>query len=218
MKNIQSDYSVYILFKSLKCCSAKISKKYLLFSLSFMSNSLGTHGLQHTRLPCPSPSPRVYSNSCPKLKLMNLLRVCSNSCLNSEGEVVVPEVCGQFSCQTHGADRRKNLPSFFLVYLGPFPPHSHCGLSLERVMSAFCSVTCGQTIYLLCQKGHTVPVPPLPLAVSPPHPMLSSPLHGPIHKLQKHRWVDLSGILICCAEVFCSVFDTDVIRCELIEG
>ena len=22
------------------------------------------HGLQHTRLPCPSPSPRVYSNSC----------------------------------------------------------------------------------------------------------------------------------------------------------
>ena len=23
------------------------------------------HGLQHTRLPCPSPTPRVYSNSCP---------------------------------------------------------------------------------------------------------------------------------------------------------
>ena len=24
-----------------------------------------THGLQHVRLPCPSPSPRVCSNSCP---------------------------------------------------------------------------------------------------------------------------------------------------------
>ena len=24
-----------------------------------------THGLQHARLPCPSPSPWVYSNSCP---------------------------------------------------------------------------------------------------------------------------------------------------------
>ena len=23
------------------------------------------HGLQHTRPPCPSPTPRVYSNSCP---------------------------------------------------------------------------------------------------------------------------------------------------------
>ena len=30
-----------------------------------MSNSLKPHGLQHTRLPCPSPSPRVCSNSCP---------------------------------------------------------------------------------------------------------------------------------------------------------
>ena len=30
-----------------------------------MSNSLPTHGLQHTRPPCPSPNPRVDSNSCP---------------------------------------------------------------------------------------------------------------------------------------------------------
>ena len=30
-----------------------------------MSNSLLPHGLQHARLPCPSPSPGVYSNSRP---------------------------------------------------------------------------------------------------------------------------------------------------------
>ena len=30
-----------------------------------MSNSLWPHGLQQTRLPCPSPSPRACSNSCP---------------------------------------------------------------------------------------------------------------------------------------------------------
>ena len=30
-----------------------------------MSNSLRPHGLQHARLPYPSPTPRVYSNSCP---------------------------------------------------------------------------------------------------------------------------------------------------------
>ena len=35
------------------------------FSHSVMSNSLWPHGLQHTRLPCPSPTPRAYSNSCP---------------------------------------------------------------------------------------------------------------------------------------------------------
>ena len=34
-------------------------------SLSVVSDSLQSHGLQHTRLPCPSPTPRVCSNSCP---------------------------------------------------------------------------------------------------------------------------------------------------------
>ena len=35
------------------------------FSGSVMSNSLRPHRLQHARLPCPSPTPRAYSNSCP---------------------------------------------------------------------------------------------------------------------------------------------------------
>ena len=35
------------------------------FSHSVMSNSLWPHGLQHTRLPSPSPTPRACSNSCP---------------------------------------------------------------------------------------------------------------------------------------------------------
>ena len=30
-----------------------------------VSDSLRPHGLQHTRPPCPSPIPRVYSDSCP---------------------------------------------------------------------------------------------------------------------------------------------------------
>ena len=30
-----------------------------------MSDSLWLHGLQHTRLPCPSPTPEACSNSCP---------------------------------------------------------------------------------------------------------------------------------------------------------
>ena len=36
----------------------------MLFSCSVMPNSLRPHGLQHARLPCPSPSPRACSNSC----------------------------------------------------------------------------------------------------------------------------------------------------------
>ena len=35
------------------------------FSHSVMSDSLWPHKLQHTRLPCLSPTPRACSNSCP---------------------------------------------------------------------------------------------------------------------------------------------------------
>ena len=35
------------------------------FIPSVMSESLRPHGLQHARPPCPSPTPGVYSNSCP---------------------------------------------------------------------------------------------------------------------------------------------------------
>ena len=35
------------------------------FSWSVVSNSLWTHEPQHTRLPCPSPAPRVHPNPCP---------------------------------------------------------------------------------------------------------------------------------------------------------
>ena len=37
----------------------------LLFSRSVTSDSLRPHGLQHTKLPCPSPAPGACSNSCP---------------------------------------------------------------------------------------------------------------------------------------------------------
>ena len=35
------------------------------FSRSVVSNSLQPHGLQHTRLPCPSPTPEACWSSCP---------------------------------------------------------------------------------------------------------------------------------------------------------
>ena len=37
----------------------------ILFSCSVVTDSLWPHGLQHPRPPCPSPTPRVYPNSCP---------------------------------------------------------------------------------------------------------------------------------------------------------
>ena len=42
-----------------------VTRKILLFSHSVVSDSLWSHGLQHTRFLWPSLSPGVYPNSCP---------------------------------------------------------------------------------------------------------------------------------------------------------
>ena len=45
---------------------SSFKRKWLVqFSHSVMSDSLRPHGLQHASLLCPSPTPVVYSNSCP---------------------------------------------------------------------------------------------------------------------------------------------------------
>ena len=46
----------------------KVGPDSVHFSRSVMSNSLRPHGLQHAGPPCPSPTPRVYSNSCPSIQ------------------------------------------------------------------------------------------------------------------------------------------------------
>ena len=46
------------------------------FSHLVVSNSLQTHGPRHVRPPCPSPTPRVYSNSCPLSRWCHLILSC----------------------------------------------------------------------------------------------------------------------------------------------
>ena len=45
--------------------SAPATDHSVQFSHSVVSSSLRPHGLQHARPPCPLPTPRAYSNSCP---------------------------------------------------------------------------------------------------------------------------------------------------------
>ena len=58
-----------------------------------MSNSLWPHKLQHTRPPCPSPTPRVYPNPCP------LSQWCHPTILSS----VVPFSSGPQSLPASGS-------------------------------------------------------------------------------------------------------------------
>ena len=59
----------------------------VLFSHSVVSDSLQPHGLHHTRLPCPPPTPRAYSNSCPSSQwchpIISSSVVPFSSCLQS---------------------------------------------------------------------------------------------------------------------------------------
>ena len=82
-----------------------------------MSDSLRPHGLQHTRLPCPSPSPRVYANSCPLSRRChhNHLILCHLLLLTS----ILPST-GVFSNESdamwYGQKKRKTtqrIPSTF---------------------------------------------------------------------------------------------------------
>ena len=55
------------------------------FSWSVVSNSLRPHGLQHTRLPCPLPTPGAYSNSCHWVGINLLLLISSLFFLSNKG-------------------------------------------------------------------------------------------------------------------------------------
>ena len=55
-------------FNFYKQCSNKtfvVMSPSVQFSCSVVFNSLRPHELQHTRPPCPSPTPGVHPNSCP---------------------------------------------------------------------------------------------------------------------------------------------------------
>ena len=68
------------------------------FSCSVVSDSLWPHELQHTRSPCPSPTPGAYPNSCP------LSRWCHPTISSS----VIPFSCLQ-SCPASGSFQMSQL-------------------------------------------------------------------------------------------------------------
>ena len=59
---IVSSHYVWFLINS---CQVQFLTSSFQFSHLVVSNSLQPDGLQHTRPPCPSPTPGVYPNSCP---------------------------------------------------------------------------------------------------------------------------------------------------------
>ena len=64
VKNLPATQELWVQFLGLEEEMATHSSiSSVQFSRSVVSDSLRPHGLQHSRLPCPSPAPRAYSNS-----------------------------------------------------------------------------------------------------------------------------------------------------------
>ena len=103
--------------KAFVCCSRRIKfypagyrkvfknfkgkRSSVQFSHSVVSNSLWPHGLQHTRAPSPSPTARVYSNSCPS----------SRWCHPTISSSVVPFSCLQSFPASGSFQMSHNFPS-----------------------------------------------------------------------------------------------------------
>ena len=68
MKDLVIQYRKYFLLYDKECILYSwvyVQFNSVQFSRSVVSDSLLPHELQHAIPPCPSPTPRVYPNSCP---------------------------------------------------------------------------------------------------------------------------------------------------------
>ena len=88
-----------------------------------VSESLRPHGLQHARLPCPSPTPRVYSNSCP----------LSQWCHPTISSSVPFSSCPQSMVFSSESVLRIRWPKYWSFSFRISPSNEHSGLIFFRI-------------------------------------------------------------------------------------
>ena len=89
-----------------------------------MSDSLQPHGPQHTRPPCPSPTLRVYLNSCP------LSRWCHPTISSS---VVLPSIFPSIRVFSNESVLRIKWPKYWSFSFSINPSNEHPGLISFRM-------------------------------------------------------------------------------------
>ena len=88
-----------------------------------MSDSLWPHGLQHTRPPCPSPTPRAYSTSCP----------LSQWCYPTISSSVIPFFPACNLSQHQGLFRWVSSPKYWSFSFSISPSNEYSGLISFRM-------------------------------------------------------------------------------------
>ena len=97
------------------------------FSHSVMSNSLQPHGLQHTRLPCPSPSPGACSDSCP------LKQWCHPTISSCHPLPLLPSILPSIKVFSNESVLRIRWPKYWSFRFSINPSDEYSGLIYFRI-------------------------------------------------------------------------------------
>ena len=97
------------------------------FSRSVVSDSLGPHGRQHTRLPCPSPTPGAYSNSCPSSWWT------SNHLILSRPLLLLPSIFPSIRVFSNESTLPMRWPKYWSFSFSIIPSKEHPGLISFRM-------------------------------------------------------------------------------------
>ena len=100
----------------------------LLFSCSVLSNSSQPHGLEHARLPCPLPTPGVYSNPCPLSLVMP-----SNHLILCHPLLLLPSIFPSSMVFTNESALRIRWPKDWSFSFNINPSNEHSGLISFRM-------------------------------------------------------------------------------------
>ena len=93
-----------------------------------MSDSLQPHESQHTRPPCPSPTPRVYSNSC----VIELV-MPSNHLILYPPLLLLPSIFPSIRVFSNESVLQIGWPKYWSFSFSISPTNEHSGLSSFRM-------------------------------------------------------------------------------------
>ena len=101
------------------------------FSCSVMSDSLQSCGLQHTRLPCPSPTPGAYSNSWPLHWWYH--PTISSSDMRHDNHLLLPSVFPSIRVFSSESVLRFRWPKYWSFSFSISPSNEYSGLISFRI-------------------------------------------------------------------------------------
>ena len=117
---------------ALVCTLTHFSFSSVQFSRSVVSDSLRPHESQHARPPCPSPTPGVYSNSCPSSRCTSLYLILKSvypygsaqfhnrmlgACMHAKSLQSCPTLCDPMDSSPPGSSVHRILQARILEYV-----------------------------------------------------------------------------------------------------